>query len=87
MGKLVITEMPGEGRGCPVCAWMEEGRVAEVLLPPLEQAGVFGNIYVGQVERVLPDIRGAFVRIVSMICRNRSRPSMWAAPMITAGGR
>lgn len=37
--------------------------MAEVLLPPLEQAGVFGNIYVGQVERVLPDIRGAFVRI------------------------
>lgn len=62
-GRMLVTRMPmGEG-GCRLCAWVEEGRVAEILLPPLEQTGVFGNIYVGQVERVLPDIHGAFVRI------------------------
>ncbi len=62
-GKMLVTKMPAGGGGCRLCAWVEEGRVAEILLPPLEQTGVFGNIYVGQVERVLPNIHGAFVRI------------------------
>lgn len=62
-GKMLIAKTPVEEGGCRLGAWVEEGKVAEILLPPLEQTGVFGDIYVGQVERVLPHIRGAFVKI------------------------
>lgn len=61
--KLLIARLPeADGDGL-MCAWVEEGRVAEIILPPREQAGTVGNIYVGQVERVVPAIHGAFVRI------------------------
>lgn len=60
---MLITKMLVKEGSCRLCVWVEEGRVAEIILPPLEQTGVFGNIYVGQVERVLPNIRGAFVKI------------------------
>lgn len=61
--KLLIAKMPEAAGDGLLCAWVEEGRVAEIWLPPREQAGMVGNIYVGQVERVVPAIHGAFVRI------------------------
>lgn len=63
MRKLLITEIPVKDNGCILCAQIEEDRVTEVFLSSLKRAEVFGNIYVGRVERVLPYIHGAFVEI------------------------
>lgn len=63
MSKLVITEFPVQDNGCTLCARVEEERVSEIFLSPSERAEVFGNIYVGKVEKALPYIHGAFVEI------------------------
>lgn len=63
MSKLLITGMPVKKNSCMICAQMEGGRVAEIFLSSLDQTDVFGNIYVGRVEKVLPYIQGAFVEI------------------------
>lgn len=62
-GRLLIARMPGAGGDWLLCAWVEVGRVAQIWLPPADPAGAVGDIYVGQVEKVVPAIRGAFVRI------------------------
>lgn len=63
MDKLLVTQMSVKNVPCILCAWMEDGRTAEISFAPLDQPDILGNIYVGQVERVLPNIQGAFVRI------------------------
>lgn len=63
LDKLILTEMPVLGKPCTASAWIEDGRAAEISFSPLEQNGILGNIYVGQVENVLPNIQGAFIRI------------------------
>lgn len=63
LDKLLVTQMPVKGVPCILCAWIEDGKTAEISFSPLDQTDILGNIYVGQVERVLPNIQGAFVRI------------------------
>lgn len=55
--------MPVKEVPCILCAWIEDGETAEISFTPLDQPEILGNIYVGQVERVLQNIQGAFVRI------------------------
>ncbi len=64
MNKLIVTEMPVRGRDCTLYAEIEDGAgTREISFSPLDSTGILGNIYIGQVERVVANIQGAFVRI------------------------
>lgn len=69
MNKLVFTEMPVNGTDCIVYAEIEDGKTGELSFSPLDCTGILGNIYIGQVNNVLQNIQGAFVRIAGgQIC-------------------
>lgn len=63
MKRLVITHMTYKGQLCLVMAQEEEGRLCSLHLdrPGMDQ--LLGSIHVGKVQRVLPNIKGAFVEI------------------------
>lgn len=63
MNKLVITEMDIQGVRCTVCAVMNERKVFELRLEPSGKKNILNNIYVGQVEKIAPNIQAAFVRL------------------------
>ncbi len=44
-------------------AIMDQGHVAEVLIERAKDRGIVGNVYLGQVQRVLPGMQAAFVEI------------------------
>ncbi|HET8529032.1 MAG TPA: Rne/Rng family ribonuclease [Gaiellaceae bacterium] len=57
--ELVVSVDVGEQR----VAVLEDGRVAEVYLERPERRSIAGNIYLGQVDNVLPGMEAAFVEI------------------------
>lgn len=63
MSKLIITQMEIQGCACMVYAAVEEQKVMELRLEPVGKKSILNNIYVGQVEKVAPNIRAAFVRL------------------------
>ncbi|MDO5135146.1 MAG: ribonuclease E/G [Eubacteriales bacterium] len=63
MSRLIITGMEIYGKTCVVCALEEEGKITELRLETEDRHSILGNIYVGQVERLAPNISAAFVQI------------------------
>jgi ribonuclease G len=57
--ELIVSVDVGEKR----VAVLEDGRVAEVYLERPERRSIAGNIYLGQVDNVLPGMEAAFVEI------------------------
>ena len=57
--ELLIEAGPHETR----VAILEEGRVVELHIERATEPGIVGNIYKGQVSRVVPAIQAAFVDI------------------------
>jgi ribonuclease G len=57
--ELLVSVDVGERR----VAILEDGRVAEVYLERPERRSIAGNIYLGQVDNVLPGMEAAFVEI------------------------
>jgi ribonuclease G len=57
--ELLVSVDVGEQR----VAVLEDGRVAEVYLERPERRSIAGNIYLGQVDNVLPGMEAAFVEI------------------------
>src|SRR4029079_19283935 len=57
--ELIVSVDVGEQRG----AVLEDDRVAEVYLERPERRSIAGNIYLGQVDNVLPGMEAAFVEI------------------------
>ncbi|MDX6479956.1 MAG: ribonuclease, partial [Gaiellaceae bacterium] len=57
--ELVVSVDVGEQR----VAVLEDGRVAEVYLERPDRRSIAGNIYLGQVDNVLPGMEAAFVEI------------------------
>lgn len=57
--ELVVSVDVGEQR----VAVLEDGRVAEVYLERPERRSIAGNIYLGEVDNVLPGMEAAFVEI------------------------
>ena len=47
---------------CLVCAVLEDTHIVELRLEHCGQKSVLGNIYVGQVENISPNIGAAFVQ-------------------------
>lgn len=62
LSKLIITEMNIKGYPCRVCAVMEEQKVLELRLEAADKKSILNNMYVGQVENLVPNIKAAFVR-------------------------
>ena len=62
LNKLLITQMEIEHVPCLVCAVLEDTHIVELRLEPCGQKSVLGNIYVGQVENISPNIGAAFVQ-------------------------
>lgn len=57
--KIIITRLQGRA----VAALMEDGRIMGLSFCPKEQPYALGDIYIGKVCRILPNIHGAFVEI------------------------
>ena len=63
--KLVIADMPVEGRNCLAVALFGEEGAEELFVMPEQRQQILGNIYVGQVEKVSEHTGAVFVRISS----------------------
>lgn len=63
MKRLVITHMTYREQPCLVMAQEEEGRICSLRLDKPDMEQLLGSIHVGKVQRVLPNIKGAFVEI------------------------
>ena len=61
--KIVITQMTLYQSDCLIMAVLEEERIMELQLHPVSSPSLLGNIYIGMVDRVLPEIGGAFINI------------------------
>lgn len=64
MQRIVITEVERHKKRCVAYIVLDEKRRCEALqvFEP-EESTILGRIYVGYVEKVVPNIRAAFVRI------------------------
>lgn len=63
MERVVITDMCYRGTKCRVMAWQENGKICRIKLEDPHSEKLLGSIHVGKVQKVLPDIKGAFVEI------------------------
>ena len=63
MKRLVITDMPLKGQNCRIMAQEENGRICSVHLEKPGQTRLLGSIHIGKVQKLLPNIKGAFVEI------------------------
>lgn len=63
MERLIITKMEYKGHLCRVTAQTREGQLIGLHLENPGRDAFLGSIHVGKVQRVLPNIRGAFVEI------------------------
>lgn len=58
-----MTEMPYRQKRLRVCAVSEDQRITDWIVEDAKGRRLLGNIYVGRVERVVPGLQAAFVRI------------------------
>ena len=63
MKRLVITDMPLKGQNCRIMAQEENGRICSVHLEKPGQTRLLGSIHIGKVQKLLTNIKGAFVEI------------------------
>lgn len=61
--KLIITTFPIHNRPCTVTALEEEGRIVEIQIQKPEDSSILGNIYIGKVQKIVPNIQAAFIDI------------------------
>ena len=63
--RILITryQSPRIKKNCLVTGILEGERLMEVHCEDPESPSILGNIYVGRVEKVMPDIHAAFVEI------------------------
>lgn len=67
MKRLILTNMNWKNHPCRVIAQEENGRLVDLHLESPEKEYLLGSIHVGKVQRVLPNIKGAFVEIENRI--------------------
>lgn len=63
MNQLIITHMPLRQKECVVMALVNDNKVCQMQLLQKDCHSLLGTIHVGKVQRVLPNIKGAFVEI------------------------
>jgi len=62
MKRLIVTDLPWKGKMCRVTAQVANDRLCSLQVDK-EEKELLGSIHVGKVQKVLPNIRGAFVEI------------------------
>ena len=63
MSKLIISRMEIEGILCGYTALIDHNRLLEFHFQPVSQKSILDNIYVGQVDNLVKNIQGAFIKI------------------------
>ncbi|MDO5389589.1 MAG: ribonuclease E/G [Eubacteriales bacterium] len=63
MSKLIISRMEIEGILCDYTALIDHNRLLEFHFQPVSQKSILDNIYVGQVDNLVKNIQGAFIKI------------------------
>ena len=61
--KVIITDTSVNSHQVRMCATVSERRMLEVRCRKLGQESILGNIYVGRVQKVVPNIQAAFIEI------------------------
>ncbi len=61
--KVIITDTSICGSQIRMCATVSERRLLEVRCRKLGQESILGNIYVGRVQKIVPNIQAAFIEI------------------------
>ena len=61
--KVIITDTSICGRPVRMCATVSDRRLLEIRCRKAEQESILGNIYVGRVQKIVPNIRAAFIEI------------------------
>ena len=61
--KVIITDTCVRDKQVRMCATVSEKRLLEVRCRRIGQESILGNIYVGRVQKVVPNINAAFVEI------------------------
>lgn len=64
---MVITHMEYENRPCLVTAQQQDGKLDYLHLDNPQEHKLLGSIHVGKVQKVLPNIKGAFIEIENRI--------------------
>ena len=59
MKKIVITEY----KGLVLCAYFKEDKLTEIRGESKDKPSILGNIYIGKVKKIVPNIKSAFVDI------------------------
>ena len=67
MKKLILTQMNWKEHPCRIVALEENGKLMELHLESPEKEYLLGSIHIGKVQRVLPNIKGAFVEIENRV--------------------
>ena len=63
MERVIITTLCYHGTNCRVAAWQSNGKISRICLEDPQGDRLLGSIHVGKVQKILPDIKGAFVEI------------------------
>ncbi len=63
MSKLIISRMVIRNILCDYTALMEQNRLLDFQFQPVDQKSILDNIYVGQVDSIVSNIQGAFIKI------------------------
>ena len=63
MERVIITTLCYHGTDCRVTAWQSNGKISRICLEDPREERLLGSIHVGKVQKILPDIKGAFVEI------------------------
>ena len=61
--KVIITDTSVNSHQVRMCATVSERRMLEVRCRKLGQESILGNIYVGRVQKIVPNIQAAFIEI------------------------
>ena len=61
--KVIITNTNISGHSVRMCATVSERRLLEVRCRRQDAKSILGNIYVGRVQKILPNIQAAFIEI------------------------
>ena len=60
MKRLIVTDLPWKGKQCRVVAQVVNNKLWSLSVAKGENE-LLGSIHVGKVQKVLPNIQGAFV--------------------------